>query len=80
MSALTKATLVIEVVYTLDGAPHDAVRVIPHDEEGRKPRGKAGKGRLIIANEGESWADVLRGVGGHFEREGSWDAFWELQP
>ena len=75
MSELTKATLVIEQAFTFPGGTKDAVRVIPHDEDGKKPRGKAGKGLLVVANEGETWPDVLRTVAGYYEQEGSWDAF-----
>jgi hypothetical protein len=80
MSNLTKATLVIEHVFQFPGGTRPAVRVIPHDDEGNKPRGKAGKGTLIVANEGETWPDVLRTVAGYYEQEGSWDAFAEVMP
>lgn len=78
MSALTEATLVIESVFAFHGGTRPAVRVIPHNEDGTKPRGKAGKGLLIVAHEGETWADVLRTVAGYYEQEGSWDAFAEV--
>lgn len=76
MSALTDATLVIETVFTFPGGSKPAVRVIPHDEEGKKPRGKAGEGLVIIANDDETHADVLRTVAGYLEQEGGdWDVF-----
>lgn len=75
MSALTEATIVIETVFLFPGGSKPAVRVIPHMEDGTKPRGKEGKGTLIVANEGETCADVLRTVAGYLEQEGSWEAF-----
>lgn len=78
MSALTEATLVIETAYTFTGGAVPAVRVIPHDEEGKKPRGNAGKGVLILANEGETHVDLLRTVAGYYEQEGSWASFSEI--
>jgi hypothetical protein len=77
MSDLTKATLVIEEAITFgDGLRmRPAVRVIPHDEEGKKPRGKKGSGLLIVAHEGETHADVLRTVAAYLEQEGhDWQA------
>jgi len=76
MSALTHATLVAETAWHMTQGALPAVRVIPHDEEGKKPRGKAGQGTLIVASEGESMADVLRTVAGYLEQEShDWDAF-----
>lgn len=80
MSALTHATLVIETVFAFPGGSLPAVRVIPHDEDGNKPRGKAGKGTVVIANEGETASDVLRTVAGYLDQEGSWSAFEEVRP
>lgn len=78
MIATAFATLVAEVAFTVSGGLLPAVRVIPHNDEGNKPRGKAGKGTLIVANEGESVSDVLRTVADYLEQEGSWDAFTEM--
>lgn len=78
MSALTHATLVVETAWHMTQGAIPAVRVIPHDEEGKKPRGNAGKGVLIVANEGEAASDVLRTVAGYLEQEGSWAAFKEI--
>lgn len=76
MSALTDATIVIEKALHMKRGVIPAVRVIPHDDEGKRPRGKAGKGTLIVANEGESHADMLRTVAGYLEQEGDdWHAF-----
>ena len=76
MSALTDATLVIETAFMFPGGSKPAARVIPHNDDGTKPRGKAGSGTLIVANEGETHADVLRTVAGYVEQEGGdWHAF-----
>jgi hypothetical protein len=75
MSALSHATLVVESAWTLGDGIRPAIRVIPHDEEGKKPRGKAGRGLLVVAKPDQTISDLLRVVGQFYDQEGSWDAF-----
>lgn len=70
------ATLIVEDIYTFSKGTLPAVRVVPHDEEGKRPRGKKGDGILVVAKEGETHADVLRAVAGYLEQEEfDWSGF-----
>jgi hypothetical protein len=77
--AMVDATLTIEYAFVVRGDGIESVpivRVIPHDEEGKKPRGKKGQGIAIVANKGESHSDVLRTIAEYFDQEGAdWSAF-----
>lgn len=68
----TDVTIQAETVLRIGKGAFPALRVIPHDEEGKKPRGNAGKGVLLVAREGESTADLLRTLGDVLDQEGSW--------
>lgn len=70
----TRATLEIETVYTFGGAPRSAVRVILHDDDGRKPRGKRGKGTLVAGYADESDSALLRVIADLLDHHG-WEKF-----
>lgn len=73
---MAHATLVIETAWSLSNGALPAVRVIPHKDDGSKPRGKAGEGVLIVARDkDETHAELLRTCAAYLEQEGSWAAF-----
>jgi hypothetical protein len=71
-----EATLTIESAWKMSGGIVPMVRVVPHDSEGRKPRGKKALGIQILAPEGKTHADVLRTIADYLEQEGGdWSKF-----